>query len=132
MRKPKIRRAQIIKLSRLLDMLYKPSELADEIGISDDTVYRSYLPAGAPHTRDKAGNIWIHGPAFREWMLERNEEGKATLHPLGEGEAWCVHCSKVVKIINPRVRKFNGSADLVQGKCEVCGGKVNRAQKGKK
>ncbi len=132
MRTPLIRRAQIIKLGRLLDMLYKPSELAEEIGVNVDTIYRSYLPAGAPHTRDKTGAIWIHGPAFKAWMLERNEDGKRVLHPLGEGEAWCVHCNQVVKVMNPRVRHFNGSGELIQGACEKCGRKVNRARKGSK
>ena len=124
-----IRRAQIIKLSRLLDMFYRPSEIAEEIGVNVDTVYRSYLPAGAPHVRDKEGNIWIHGPAFRAWMLDQNEKGKEKMHPLDEGEAWCVHCNEVVKILNPRVRRFNGSGELIQGACDKCGGKVNRARK---
>jgi len=42
MRIPQLKHQHIIKLSRLLNMLYKPSEIAEEIGVSVDTVYRSY------------------------------------------------------------------------------------------
>jgi len=48
MRQPLLKHCHIIKLGRLLNMLYKPSEIAEEIGVAQDTVYRSYLPAGAP------------------------------------------------------------------------------------
>ena len=66
-RQPKFKHAQVVKLARLMDMLYKPAEIAAELEVSPDTVYRSYLPAGCPHTRDKKNNIWIHGPAFASW-----------------------------------------------------------------
>ena len=41
MRQPVLKHTHIIKLGRLLDMMYKPAEIADEIGVTPDTVYRS-------------------------------------------------------------------------------------------
>jgi len=52
---------QMAHLPRLLWMYYSPSELADEIGCNVDTIYKSYIPAGCPHTRDERGRIWIKG-----------------------------------------------------------------------
>lgn len=109
-------------------MLYKPGEIAEEIGVSPDTIYRSYLPAGAPHDRDPKGNIWIHGPAFRAWVLETiGTKRAAPKHPMREDEAWCMRCNGVVTIANPKPKKLNRYADLLQGKCAVCGTKINRA-----
>ena len=60
-------REQLARVGHLLNMYYKPSEIAEEIGCHTDTVYRSFLPAGCPHERDERGHIWIIGTAFRDW-----------------------------------------------------------------
>ncbi|MAT45375.1 MAG: hypothetical protein CL609_23850 [Anaerolineaceae bacterium] len=125
-RKPLLKREQIIKLQRLLDMMYKPSEIADEIGVNVYTIWRSYLPAGAPHDRDKSGNIWIHGPSFREWALTQAGLRKRKKHELQPDEAWCMKCNKPVKINNGKERPINKHTGLLQGKCALCGAKVNR------
>lgn len=125
-RTPLFKRNTIIKLTRLLNMQYKPRELADEIGINADTVYRGYLPAGAPHTRDRAGNIWIEGTSFREWAMTHTGARKRTKHPLTESEAWCFKCNRPVTIINPRVKPSNRYLALIQGTCQQCGARVNR------
>ena len=49
---------------KLLDMLYTPKELANEIGINVRQVYKVYIPAGCPHERDEHRHIWINGKAF--------------------------------------------------------------------
>jgi hypothetical protein len=54
-------------LKRLLDMLYKPRELAQELGINIDQVYLVYIPLGCPHRRDGKRYIEINGKEFREW-----------------------------------------------------------------
>lgn len=129
-RKPKFTRIQIICLARLLHMEYTPKEIAEEIGVTEDTIYRCYIPAGCPHQRDKSGLIWINGGEFRAWaegcILERREKAKRRL---GEDEAWCFRCNRVVKIENPVFRKVNGAFTLLQGTCNLCGGKVNRGWK---
>ena len=66
MRKPLLKHAQIIRLGRILDMMYKPPELAEEIGVTSDTIYRSYIPAGLPYIREYH-SLWIHGPSFVQW-----------------------------------------------------------------
>jgi len=58
-----------------MTMRYRPSELADELGCHVDTVYRTFVPAGCPHTRDSSGHIWIVGTEFAAWarsVLSRN------------------------------------------------------------
>jgi len=49
------------RLKRLLDMMYKPSELAEEVGFSLQQVYRVYVPGGCPVERDSRNHIWING-----------------------------------------------------------------------
>jgi len=126
-RKPLFKHEQIIKLSRLLDMMYKPTEIAKEINVSVDTVYRSYLPAGAPHTRDKSGAIWIHGLSFSEWVRSQPKtrpiKGKRSLKI---NEAWCMRCNKPVEIQNPKRKKVNIHISMIKGICPNCGTKINR------
>ena len=57
MRRSVLKHTHIIKLGRLLDMIYKPSEVAEEISVTTSTIYGSYLPAGLPYIRDAKGNI---------------------------------------------------------------------------
>lgn len=122
-----IGREQIIKLGRLLDMKYKPAELGREIGVTVDTIYRTYIPAGAPHERDTRGHIWIVGTDFREWALTVVGWGKRKKHPLQPGEGWCFRCDQPVTILKPKIKDVNQYIHLIQGRCPICGGKVNRA-----
>ena len=55
---------QRLRLKTLLNMMYKPSELAEEIGFNQNQVYMVYIPAGCPHERDEKGHIWINGKLF--------------------------------------------------------------------
>lgn len=126
-RKPFFKRENIIKLQRLLNMNYKPAEIAAEIDVNIDTVYRSYLPAGAPHERDKNGNIWIHGVSFREWAYTIAGARKRKKYDLKAGEGWCMRCNRPVEILNPRIKSVNRYISMNQGTCPKCGGKVNRA-----
>lgn len=96
-RKPLLKHTQIIRLSRILDMMYKPKEIASEIGITADTIYRSYLPAGLPHLQDRRG-IWIYGPAFVAWAKETVSKNRHKRAPLPDGYAWCMKCNQSVPI----------------------------------
>lgn len=126
-RKPKFRHAQVVKLARLLDMLYKPAEIAEEIDVTPDTVYRSYLPAGCPHQRDRKNNIWIPGLAFADWARATLANRKAKRQPLPEGQAWCLRCNKAVPLVNPKAKRANRYIQLLQAKCPHCGTTINRA-----
>ena len=128
MRKPLLRHQHIIKLTRLLDMLYKPSEIAEELGVITDTIYRSYLPAGLPHTRDEKGNIWIHGPAFIAWARETISQKKSKRTGLPPDHAWCMKCNQAIALINPKIKKVNRYLELLQAHCPHCGKIVNRAR----
>jgi hypothetical protein len=103
------------RLARLLDMLYAPSELADEIGFTQRQVYRAYIPLGCPHQRDKRGYLWINGKQFREWFLEKYKK-----IPLGLNQAFCLTCKKAVPMKN-KVRKQEGRLYYYSCSCPVCG-----------
>lgn len=128
MRQPHLKHQHIVKLVRLLDMMYKPAELAEEIGVSTDTIYRSYLPAGLPHTRDSEGNIWIHGLAFVSWARETISKRQNERAGLPDGQAWCVKCKRPVPLISPKIKKSNRYLELLQARCPNCGKTVNRAR----
>lgn len=128
MRQPQLKHTHIIKLGRLLNMLYRPAEIAEEIGVTPDTVYRSYLPAGLPYTSDIEGNIWIHGPAFASWAKETITQKRARRAGLAEGQAWCMKCNRPVRMVAPTVRSVNRYTELLQSRCRACGTTVNRAR----
>ncbi len=128
MRQPLLKHAHIIKFGRLLNMMYKPSEIAEEIGVSQDTVYRSYLPAGLPHERDADGNVWIHGPAFVSWAKQTIAQRKSKRAGLPDGHAWCMKCNRPVVLINPKVRTVNRYLEILRAPCPYCGKIVNRAR----
>jgi hypothetical protein len=118
-------RVHLIKLSRLMDMMYKPSEIAEEIGVTTETIYRSYLPGGCPFERDKQEHIWIHGLSFAAWV--RSVSGKKEMNRLDDGQAWCLRCRHAVGLVRARERFRGRYVAIYQGKCEACGAKVNRA-----
>jgi len=128
MRSPQLTHARVHKLKRLLNMQYKLTEIAKEIGITTDTLYRSYIPAGMPCTRDERGHYWVNGKDFVEWASEyvttRARKPKKTMEP---DQAYCTKCNKVVKMVNKRTSKANLSKfSKMTGRCPVCDGKVSR------
>ena len=128
MRKPQLKHQHIIKLGRLLDMLYKPSEIAEEIGVTQDTIYRSYLPAGLPYLRDAQGNIWIHGPAFYAWAKQTISQRQKKRVGLAADQAWCVVCKTPVALISPKIKTINRYIELLQAPCPHCHTTINRAR----
>lgn len=128
MRKPLLKHQHIVKLGRLLDMLYKPSEIAHEIGVTPDTIYRSYLPAGLPHARDAQGNIWIHGPAFIAWARVTISQKKKQRAGLPADHAWCLKCNQPVALLNPKIKAVNRYLEMLQAQCPTCGKTINRAR----
>ena len=128
-RKPHFKHRNIIRLSRLLNMKYTPAEIASAIGVSVDTVYRSYIPAGCPAERDEHGYIWIVGTEFRKWVQTKLAQKKRlSKNPecSKPGRAWCFRCSKCVTILDGLTKRVNHHLEMLQGFCEYCGGKVTR------
>lgn len=107
----KLSRALIRRSMRLLDMEYKPSEIADELGASKDQIIR-LVSAGAPARKDSKGRYWIHGDSFVEWLNKaapKNERAKVTF---ADNETWCVKCKETVTYTETRRR-----GHISYGKC---------------
>jgi hypothetical protein len=118
--------AQKMRLKRLFDMPYKPSELAEEIGFSVRQVYRVYIPAGCPHHRDERNHLWINGKAFREWIAKAYKKRE-----LEKDQAYCPSCKQPVKMIDPVEKQIDNKVYL-QCICPICGKKANRFVQRKK
>jgi ribosomal protein S27AE len=103
------------RLKRLLDMMYKPREIADEIGVSVDRVYMVWIPGGCPHERDERANIWINGKAFKQWF-----EVTYAKRPLKAGEGFCRTCRRGVVMVD-RIRQNKDRLTYDLGKCPNCG-----------
>jgi len=102
------------KLNRLLDMLYSTKELASEIGINHEQIYRVYIPLGCPHERDSKNHILINGRLFRDWYQANYKK------PLiSKNETFCIACQKPVAITNP-ANKQKGELSYILCKCPHC------------
>jgi hypothetical protein len=108
------------RVKGLLDMLYSPKELAEEVGFTIDQVYRVYVPGGCPNVRDEWGHILINGKTFKLWFEENYKK-----HHLEEGQAFCLTCRKAVMMINP-VRKQKDQLFYDICDCPNCGRKLTR------
>lgn len=129
MKKKLLDRSQIIKLSRLLYMKYRPSEIAEILGVNVNTIYQSYLSAGCPHEKDSKGNIWIIGTEFRDWATIEIAQRKSVKNPpMESNQAYCLRCNKRVVMVNPSVVYSGGNREILQSICPICGTKVNRAK----
>jgi hypothetical protein len=111
---------QRLRLEKLLDMLYKPSELAEQVGFNRRQVYRVYIHVGCPHVRDDRKHLWINGEDFRKWY-----EATYPRLTLAGDEGFCLSCKKPVKLEKARKKK---SGDLIYwiGFCQICGRKISR------
>ena len=114
----------IVRVSGLLPMLYKPGEIAEELGIPARTLY-DWLNVGAPHQRDGGGHIWINGVQFYEWV-DQNRRKKGAKRKLASDEAYCLRCNNIVQLINPVRHHMKGRLYLIKGICPQCGTVINR------
>jgi len=100
-------------------MLYKPSELAEEIGINVRQFYRVYIPLGCPCVRDR-GRVYINGRVFFQWY----EETYPRLS-LGQNEGFCLTCRRAVLAQNPS-RRVSGRLVYIVFPCPSCGRSISR------
>lgn len=126
MSKPRLNRSQYGRLRRLLNMLYKPSELAEETGISVDSLYRSFIPAGAPVKVDSSGRIWINGKAFEKWVHDYLTIKRKNKQPMKDNEAYCTRCNAIVEASGVKIAPYKQGIRMLSGRCSVCNAKVNR------
>ena len=119
----KLPHSVIIKSPGLLTMLYKVSELAEELSIPERTL-RDWLEMGAPHQRDSRNHIWIPGDEFAIWVKWQKKLNKS--RKLGDGEAYCLRCKQSVKLIDPLEKFIIGKLIHIKGTCDRCGCTINR------
>ncbi len=111
----RLKGAQRHKLRKLLHMKYRPSELAEEIAVNIEWIYKIYIPLGCPHERDDKEYIWIVGAEFCEWYLEMYRTQK-----LAANEGYCVSCKRPVAIVDPEKHNKDGLIYLLS-QCPDCG-----------
>jgi len=68
--KGRLNGSQRNKAKGLLDMMYTPRELSEEIGVSLQQVYRVYIPLGCPLTKNNRGHYLINGRDFKTWVID--------------------------------------------------------------
>jgi hypothetical protein len=92
----RLSRALMRRSIRILDMEYKPSEMADELGASKDQILR-LISAGAPARKDTQGRYWLNGLSFVTWLKDvaPKKPGDKTL--FADDECYCFTCRKVVQ-----------------------------------
>lgn len=93
----KASRALMRRSLRLLDMEYKPAELADELNTNPQHIIR-LVSSGAPARKDIKGRYWIHGASFAKWLEDaapkNNKELKAR-PSIADNETYCVQCRAI-------------------------------------
>jgi hypothetical protein len=115
----------VIRSTGLLDMLYKPSELSEQLGLPLRTI-RTWAKLGMPHHRDSQNHLWINGTNFARWLQSfRTQRPRVKL---AEDEAFCLRCRSRVKLLQPVV-SYRTRPPRLSGLCPLCGGKVNRGVK---
>jgi hypothetical protein len=115
----------IVRSSALLDMLYSPNELADELVVPARSI-REWITKGLPYQRDRRGHLWVSGRELYQWVeTTRSVRPRC---PLGSDEAFCLRCRRRVKLVNPIVSD-RVTPPLLTGTCPHCGTTVNRGVK---
>jgi hypothetical protein len=122
----KIPHTVIVRAPGLLPMLYKASELSDELDIPERTL-RDWLASGAPHEKDEKSHIWINGELFAGWITEQRANKRSL--KLTEGEAYCFGCNEAVSISGQEEIPIKGKLIHIRGICPVCGTQVQRGGK---
>lgn len=129
----KLSRALMRRSIRLLDMEYKPSEIANELAASKEQI-RKLIHAGAPARLDASGNYWIHGESFAEWLRNAAPKNDRQKRIFNDNEAYCCTCKSVVTF-----EEYRRVGRLVYGKCAdghkvtrfTSSQKIEKAKKGK-
>jgi hypothetical protein len=122
----KIPHIAIVRAPGLLPMLYKVSELAQELDIPEFTL-RDWLASGAPHERDEKSHIWINGELFAEWVKKQRTRKQAI--KLMDGDAYCFGCRAAVSMYGQEEIPIKGKLIHIRGICPVCGTQVQRGGK---
>jgi hypothetical protein len=112
--------AAVLRAQRLLDMMYKPSEIAEELKIKKRGIYDVLIPLGLPHECDKKGHIWLHGLTVREWLETATRGPK---HNLAANEMFCLRCFAPRAFDEGKLSR-NGKFVTVSAICSECGAAI--------
>lgn len=112
----------VLRAARLLDMMYKPSEIAQELKINKRSIYDILIPLGLPHERDEHGHIWLHGITVREWLQKATRGPK---HKLSVDEMFCLRCFTSRSFKEARLVR-DGKMVRAQATCPVCRSTMNK------
>jgi len=115
-RLPKIPHAAIVRAPGLLPMLYKISEVTEELQVSEDQI-RYWMSEGLPTEQDDTGHLWIDGEALQAWI--RALRAKRKERTLGEGQAFCFKCDRAVEFRSLAQNRY-GNQVLQSGLCPHC------------
>ncbi len=91
----KLSRALMRRSMRLIEMEYKPAEIAAELSASKDQIIR-LVSAGAPARKDSKGHYWINGLSFARWLEKAAPKKDKDQGTFADNECWCMVCRGVV------------------------------------
>ena len=91
----KVTRALMHRSMRILDMEYKPSEIAEELGASKAQILR-LISADAPARKDTNGRYWISGIPFVAWLKDAAPKKPTDKHIFADDECYCFNCRRMV------------------------------------
>ncbi len=119
---PGFKQRIIARAPGLLEMFYKPSELASELGVTHETI-RNWIANGLPFEEVDEGRMVV-GTVLALWISEKYQK-KAVSAQTPKDFGYCFKCNQSVKMVNPIIKTVD-SILLKQGNCPFCGTKVNR------
>ncbi len=91
----KLSRALMRRSMRLLEMEYKPSEMANELNASTEQILK-LVSAGAPARKDSNGRYWIHGLNFAKWLSDVAPKKDKDKSIFADNECYCLQCRAIV------------------------------------
>lgn len=99
----KLSRAMMRRSMRILDMQYKLSEIAKELGADKEQILQLVF-AGAPARKDARGHYWIHGTTFVQWLYDAAPKNGRDKNTFAENECWCIACRSMIIYVESRRR----------------------------
>lgn len=120
---PRIGNSLHRKFLGLLDMVYKPSELAEILNLSAKTIYK-YVEQGLPVRKDRYGHIWINGKALAGWGKSMLSTGRK-VRLVGKDDFYCLGCKAAVHQEVYTARRSR-RVMLLKGVCPVCGTTITK------
>ena len=123
---PRVAKDLHTKVLRLLDMEYKPAELAAELN-TEVRLIRDCVKAGCPARHDKTGHAWINGKDFKLWVMTNTPQRKGKTVKRADNEFYCLACRRYY-IITETTRTVKRGRAVVVYAVASCGHNVARAR----